>query len=728
MNLHPSTVLFRAARVLAGLLLTAGLAAGAAAATTNATTNTTAKAIPNSECLDCHTDPSLTRSVEGKEVPFPAFDTNRFARSVHGDLACVECHKAIKETPHDTKLPKVSCADCHEEPAKQYAESIHGVSHALDRQSPAATCTDCHGVHDILSGKNPDSPTFKLNLPQTCARCHNNQAMIKQYDVAQPFVATQYLDSIHGRALLKMGLIVAPSCNDCHGIHDIKRSKEAGSPIHHENIGRTCGRCHVKVEETYAASVHGQMLARKDKDAPVCTDCHNAHAIESPRDGHFKGVSDEKCGRCHKDRLERYRDTYHGKAMALAANQYSSSVAACYDCHGHHDVLPPSNPASRLSSSNIVQTCSACHPGANAAFASYKPHADPLDGKNYPQLHGTFVFMSALLIGVFALFGVHTFLWLFRALSTYRHDSKSFREKVEETHQDEEMFVRFGPTERFLHILVITSFLLLVATGMPLKFYYTDWAKTMFRVLGGADVARILHHFGAIITFTYFGIHFLQIIRVCGNSLRRMRAPASGGITLRKIGRGIFGPDSLVPNLQDFRDFGAHLKWFFHRGPRPQFDRWTYWEKFDYLAVFWGVAMIGLSGLILWFPVIACRFLPGWMINVAHVIHSDEALLAAGFIFTVHFFNTHFRLERFPIDTVIFSGRLSKTEIIHERKRWYDRLVSAGRLEEVRAHDEWRRWREITKNFGFLFLFIGMGLLVLIVYAMLFTRLRPHGP
>ena len=134
----------------------------------------------------------------------------------------------------------------------------------------------------------------------------------------------------------------------------------------------------------------------------------------------------------------------------------------------------------------------------------------------------------------------------------------------------------------------------------------------------------------------------------------------------------------MVPSAQDFRDFVAHQKWFFGKGPKPQFDRWTYWERFDYFAVFWGVAIIGASGLVMWFPRFFTGFLPGWAINIALILHSDEALLAAGFIFTFHFFNTHFRIEKFPMDTVIFSGRISKTELLHERRRWYDRLTASG--------------------------------------------------
>ena len=199
---------------------------------------------------------------------------------------------------------------------------------------------------------------------------------------------------------------------------------------------------------------------------------------------------------------------------------------------------------------------------------------------------------------------------------------------------------------------------------------------------------------------------------------KEVRAPFSGRIGIRRLIGAMFGPDSMVPSIQDFHDFVAHQKWFFGKGPRPQFDRWTYWERFDYFAVFWGVFMIGVSGMILWFPKFFTQFMPGWIINIAQVIHSDEALLAAGFIFTFHFFNTHFRIEKFPMDTVIFSGRISHTEMLHERKRWYDRLVAENRLQDFAVKDEWEGRKKVAKTMGFVFFGTGLILLALIIYAM----------
>ena len=208
--------------------------------------------------------------------------------------------------------------------------------------SAAAGCADCHGAHDIVPVKNLDSPVFKLNLPVTCAKCHSNPGLTAEYRMKYPQVASQYTDSIHGQALLKMGLIVAPSCNDCHGTHDIGRSVDRSSPINHANVAATCGKCHLGIEKTYNASVHGQLLAKGGQNGPVCVDCHSAHRNRRAGRQQFQGrKATRNAARCHQDRLAHYRDTYHGKAMLLGRPNVAPEVAACYDCHGHHDVLPP---------------------------------------------------------------------------------------------------------------------------------------------------------------------------------------------------------------------------------------------------------------------------------------------------------------------------------------------------------------------------------------------------
>jgi cytochrome b subunit of formate dehydrogenase len=175
----------------------------------------------------------------------------------------------------------------------------------------------------------------------------------------------------------------------------------------------------------------------------------------------------------------------------------------------------------------------------------------------------------------------------------------------------------------------------------------------------------------------------------------------------------------MVPQLKDIRDVIGMFKWFLGRGPRPRFERYSYMEKFDYWAVFWGVAIIGSSGLLLWFPEFFARFLPGWVFNVATIVHGDEALLAMSFIFTIHFFNVHFRPEKFPIDLVIFTGRHTVDYIKDEHPLEYERRRQAGALEGLVAPPVSRVAYLWSLVLGFLSLGLGIFVIVLVVWALL---------
>jgi cytochrome b subunit of formate dehydrogenase len=684
--------------------------------------------LQNPRCLACHGQahiatltPEQRKSMVAGEAPATAarlrpdlyVGTVMLASSVHAKVACVACHVGAKDLPHPVRMAPAQCGTCHKPEQQAFTGSVHSKATAAGSKN-AASCRDCHGSHDIIPGKNPQSRTNRLHLAFTCAKCHGNAKLMEQEHVRQPLAAEQYIDSMHSRALLVYGLVVAPTCNDCHGVHDIKPSTDPDSSIYKSNVPKTCGKCHAGVEQTYRKSIHGRLADMGDQRGPVCATCHTAHKIGKPSETAFKLHSDERCGQCHADRLRRYRETFHGKAMALGR----SGVAACYDCHGHHDIVKVSDPTSRLAGANKVATCGKCHSNIPPNFAGYLVHADHADRQHYPILYWTFIAMTCIVVGTFAFFSVHTAFWFVRSLVLYVRDPAAFRQVKRSAARDDEEFVRFRPFDRFLHFLVITSFLLLVATGMPLKFYDAKWAHWIVAWMGGVEVTAGLHRIGAVITFLYFALHVSSLVRSAFRRRQEFRNPQTGRYSLRQALRVAFSPDMPLPNRDDLKDFWAHQKWFLGRGPQPQFDRWTYWEKFDYFAVFWGVAIIGGSGLIMWFPGTFTRVLPGWIINVALIVHSDEALLAAGFIFTFHFFNVHFRLEKFPMDPVIFSGRMSRTEMLHERKRWYDRLAADGKLDKIRVRDEWSQWKRVMHPMGFLAFSIGLFLLVLIFIAM----------
>jgi cytochrome b subunit of formate dehydrogenase len=270
---------------------------------------------------------------------------------------------------------------------------------------------------------------------------------------------------------------------------------------------------------------------------------------------------------------------------------------------------------------------------------------------------------------------------------------------------------RFSIFPRFLHFLVIVSFLTLAVTGMALKFASERWAEFIADFFGSFMILGALHRLMAIVTFTYFGLTFILMYQNWRKS----------GKTLVQF---VLHKDSMVPNLNDAKELLQTFKWFFGLGPQPNYGRWTYWEKFDFMAVFWGVAVIGGTGLCLWFPETFTKVIPGYWINIATIIHSDEALLATGFIFTIHFFNTHLRPEKFPMDPVIFTGTMPLEELKHERPREYAELFESGELEKIIVPPTPRWFFVVSHVFGFTALAIGLSLVVSIIYSMIFLYVK----
>jgi predicted CXXCH cytochrome family protein len=511
------------------------------------------------------------------------------------------------------------------------------------RPSDNAECLTCHG-------QRPENGSITVDGEQLPATTEVEGETKSIY-----VDAAQHASSRHGKL----------ACASCHA------GFNAG--VHPESVREgwlrraqqdACGECHADEALMYQGSYHGTLTASDlDADAPLCADCHEAHNILSPGTSKFRTSVDDLCARCHGGVEETYLDSYHGKAFTLG----SEAAAVCTDCHLGHRIVPVSDPTSSVSEGNIVETCSRCHPGANANFAGFEVHIDPKDPRSDWFV---FLFWAAyitLISVVFTFAAVHTTLYVYRGsregLYTSRHHSAGSRrgQKVVEFH-------RFNVFHRWMHFLVIVSFTTLVFTGMPLKYKDSAWSQWFMDLFGGVTAAGVYHRIAAIITVVYWTAEMIYMI---------VTVVQSRGKLLR-------GPNSMMPRRKDLQDLVGMFLWFFGRGHKPQFDRFTYWEKFDYLSLMVGTVIIGVTGFMMWFPVQTTEYLPGVFLNVAIVIHSNEALLAAGVIFIfVHFFSAHLRPESFPIDKVMFTGTLPVDHYKADRPMEYARHVREGTLDEV---------------------------------------------
>ncbi|MFH0864912.1 MAG: hypothetical protein V1904_01865 [Bacteroidota bacterium] len=647
-------------------------------------------------CLKCHETDTVHKTVGGQKVSLNV-KVKDLANSVHLNISCVKCHTDVDTTqvrPCST-TKSVDCSNCHISVADLYFTSGHGAAF-LNKKANAPFCTDCHGTHDIKSRYDDTSPAYRGNIPEMCGKCHiENGRAVKTTALKEINAFSDYSSSVHGQGLTEKGLLVSAVCSDCHTSHHILKESDTASSVNPKNISLTCANCHKSIYEEYIDSDHSILKSDGINKLPTCADCHSAHVITEIDGDKFMTQVTHQCGSCHEDLAETYLETYHGKAYLLGYLK----AAKCSDCHGSHNILKVSNPNSMVGYKNIVTTCKKCHENANLRFTGYLTHATH-NANNV--LYYTFWGMTCLLLGVFGFFGLHTLLWVPRSIMEAR---KKKHHKHPTGHK--EYFRRFTRSQRVTHIFVIMSFLLLALTGMTLKFAHMEWARVFATIFGGVRTAGAIHRFAAVITFGYFAYHLYSLIRE--KSKKRL-----------SWNKFIFGGNSLWFSKRDWKDFKGTVKWFLGKGPRPQYGRWTYWEKFDYLAVFWGVAIIGFSGLILWLPEFFTIFFPGWVINVAQIIHSDEALLAVGFIFTIHFFNTHLRPESFPMDTVIFTGYVPLDEYKVDRPREYEELEKSGKLKDaVVTTDVTHSWLKIVKTAGFIFLGIGLILVLLIIFSLI---------
>ncbi|OFW44602.1 MAG: cytochrome C [Acidobacteria bacterium RIFCSPLOWO2_12_FULL_67_14b] len=567
-------------------------------------------------------------------------------------------------------------------------------------------CVECH--QDITEIPHKKTGPIKVS----CVQCH--QALWKtaqdegksgeqQYQRLGVVVKQieRYMKSVHARPSREDQSRTNATCYNCHDAHYVYPLGSTGRADWRMSIPLVCGKCHEKQREVYRSSVHGkEVLQKGNPAAAICSDCHTTHDIESPAVESAKLAIVKNCGGCHTESFRTYTETYHGQVHKLGYTY----TAKCYDCHGGHTVQRASDPASRVHPDNRLATCQQCHKNASKGFVSFEPHATTHDFERYPHVWLAAKFMIALLLGVFLFFWTHTALWFYREYRDRKEGKARPHVAGVELHAQGRQFQRFGPVWRLAHLVFAVSVMTLVLTGMAVFFAETDWAKIVVAMFGSPKVAAVAHRTAAAIMLGIFFVHLVYLLGRIGRSWRSFKW---------------FGPVSLVPNWQDLKDIIAMFEWFIGRRPRPQFDRWTYWEKFDYWAVFWGMAIIGGSGFMLAVPEATASVLPGWVFNVATIVHGEEAVLAAVFLFTVHFFNNHFRPDKFPLDTVMFTGAVPLEEFRREHALEYQRLKQSGELEKHLVDAPSRPMTIGSTILGFVLISIGLILLVLVLAGFL---------
>ena len=621
-----------------------------------------AQDITTSDCMECHSDPELTKVGKDSIVISLFIDENKYTNSVHGDLECVDCHADITELPHEENLQKPDCATCHDDILEEYLNSVHGRLYAAgDKNAPQ--CWSCHDDHYVYPSSDSLSTLSIFRQPKTCATCHADPELIKLYNIPISKPCELYSNSVHYKAALKEGCYNAARCTDCHGGHDIEPSSKPTSHTNRYNVPKTCSKCHQDVYQQYAESVHGKALEAGASDAPVCTDCHTEHNIKHVKDPsstvYSSVISKTLCPRCHeaerivtkygieKNVVKSYADSYHG----LAVRGGSVVAANCASCHGVHDILPSSDPKSSINKKNLPKTCGKCHPGASNEVIKGRVHIRPSKtSKNI--IYYVTIFYYTLIILTIGGMVLHNGLDFLKKLKA------KFREETPVTFESTltQQIERLTLNERIQHFLLMGSFTTLVYTGFAMRFPEAWWAAPLIRWEGGFAFRGFLHRAAATVMITV-GIYHLYYIGFTKRGREHIKA--------------------FLPKIKDVTDLIHNLKYFLglEKEP-PKFARYSYIEKMEYLALIWGTIIMSVTGLILWFNDFSLKHFPKWVSDVSTVIHYFEAVLATLAILVWHFYYQFFDPRIYPMNTTCLTGKMSAEEYREEHPLDFERAIS----------------------------------------------------
>jgi len=631
--------ILRALPVATALLIVAGVAA----------------AQERDACLMCHGEPGFFKGKPDSAALVVAQAS--LDSSVHGaaGVRCSMCHPAMTAFPHPVDAKPLACSGCHADVGAQYIRSLHG--YALERGNPRApTCMSCHGAHGVLASSDPRSPTHKVRLPGTCATCHGTAGLLTDQIVKLPQSFTDYAQSVHGQGTGR-GVASAASCADCHGVHDILGAADPTSRINPRNVAATCGQCHPDIELQYDGSIHGRALHAGVTDAPTCTSCHGEHHILSPRNPDAKTyaahIATETCGQCHNDPVivakynlqggvvGSYVDSYHGWAV----RRNYARAATCVSCHGVHSILPRSDSLSTISPAHVVSTCRQCHANADEGFAASYTHEKASISANPVNraIRGIYIVLILGLIGGMVL---HNLLIMNYFMMQRRKEEASA-----------EVMVRFDRVQIVQHLMLTLAFIVLVITGFALRFADAWWVRWL-AAAGLTEPVRLNVHRVAAVVMILVGLSHAHYVFFTKRGKKEFRA--------------------IVPTWSDLKDLVLNLRFYTGRSKeKAQFGRYDYSQKAEYWALIWGTIIMIVTGLVLWFPTLAARFLPSFLIPAAQTIHYYEAWLATLAIIVWHFFFVIFHPEEYPMSWTWLTGKISKRAVREHHAKWYEEETGA---------------------------------------------------
>jgi cytochrome b subunit of formate dehydrogenase len=529
------------------------------------------------------------------------------------------------------------------------------VDEALFNRGPHArvSCRGCHADID----KIPHSDA----KPVDCLRSCHIEEPTREIIFTHATVQSVLEDSVHAskdpNGALRSCPDDFPRCKDCHDMplfRPVSIFKKMSAGVSDRAISR-CTLCHT--DENFVRYFYSHVTTRlhKARDprevVSMCATCH----------------ADKEFARRHglPDVVSSYLETYHGKAVLLG----SSLAPDCLDCHAQkgsvHQMHARTDARSSVHPDNVAATCRTkdCHDSAGLALASFDVHSNR-SPRTHPLEFGVALFFVLATLGILLPILTLNVLGLVRELfpsEEAEDEIEHLTSLAERKAAREGGLLRFTGAQRVQHAFLVVVFVVLCLTGFPMKFPNAVWAPVLYDLFGGIHTAPIVHRVAGVSLLTGFAVHVLLIFRNVRRSLRRedkhgLRAWAGAILAL-----------PMFPRLQDLHHLAAMTKYVLFLSPyRPNYDRFSWKEKLEYLGLFWGIPLLGVTGIMLWAQDSVTQVLPGWVLNVAYLAHTYESLLAVAHITLVHIPGVLGRPGLSPLSGMVIDGKISPRVLAEE--------------------------------------------------------------